>query len=490
MKTEIIEVSPTQKEIKIEIEAEAVKEVYNKVSQKFARVAQVPGFRKGFAPVDIVRLRFKDEIQSEVMQELISSRVTEAIQENNINPLIEPQLHLDDAENLKINGSQPISLHVHVEVMPEIPTPDYKGFEITRRIRPLKEGEIERIIEERRKQYSSLIPVENRSSEEGDTVIVDLEGTFEGEPDSEPIKAVDLEIPLGDEVIERSFTENLVGVKEDEDKEFTVSYAEDFTSPALAGKTVNYKAKIKSIGKVELPELDDEWAQSLGEDFSSMSDLREKLSKDLELVSASESDNRLRSELIAQLIEKHDFEVPNALIDSQARILLNNFAQDLSQRGVDLNKVEKDFVEMAYAQMRTQAERDVKGAILLEKVADLENVKITEEEIAEEINRMAQQYSVSPEDIRASLSQQSGEASISSSLRTRKAVEALVNNANITDGEWIDETQTLKTEEGEKKENSSEIKKTAEESKIEEKKTKITETKKKPAKNKNLKVNS
>jgi len=490
MKTEIIEVSPTQKEIKIEIEAEAVKEVYNKVSQKFARVAQVPGFRKGFAPVDIVRLRFKDEIQSEVMQELISSRVTEAIQENNINPLIEPQLHLDDAENLKINGSQPISLHVHVEVMPEIPTPDYKGFEITRRIRPLKEGEIERIIEERRKQYSSLIPVENRSSEEGDTVIVDLEGTFEGEPDSEPIKAVDLEIPLGDEVIERSFTENLVGVKEDEDKEFTVSYAEDFTSPALAGKTVNYKAKIKSIGKVELPELDDEWAQSLGEDFSSMSDLREKLSKDLELVSASESDNRLRSELIAQLIGKHDFEVPNALIDSQARILLNNFAQDLSQRGVDLNKVEKDFVEMAYAQMRTQAERDVKGAILLEKVADLENVKITEEEIAEEINRMAQQYSVSPEDIRASLSQQSGEASISSSLRTRKAVEALVNNANITDGEWIDETQILKTEEGEKKENSSEIKKTAEESKIEEKKTKITETKKKPAKNKNLKVNS
>ena len=490
MKTEIIEVSPTQKEIKIEIEAEAVKEVYNKVSQKFARVAQVPGFRKGFAPVDIVRLRFKDEIQSEVMQELISSRVTEAIQENNINPLIEPQLHLDDAENLKINGSQPISLHVHVEVMPEIPTPDYKGFEITRRIRPLKEGEIERIIEERRKQYSSLIPVENRSSEEGDTVIVDLEGTFEGEPDSEPIKAVDLEIPLGDEVIERSFTENLVGVKEDEDKEFTVSYAEDFTSPALAGKTVNYKAKIKSIGKVELPELDDEWAQSLGEDFSSMSDLREKLSKDLELVSALESDNRLRSELIAQLIKKHDFEVPNALIDSQARILLNNFAQDLSQRGVDLNKVEKDFVEMAYAQMRTQAERDVKGAILLEKVADLENVKITEEEIAEEINRMAQQYSVSPEDIRASLSQQGGEANISSSLRTRKAVEALVNNANITDGEWIDETQTLKTEEGEKKENSSEIKKTAEESKIEEKKTKINETKKKPAKNKNLKVNS
>lgn len=482
MKTEIIEVSPTQKEIKIEIEAEAVKEAYNKVSQKFARAAQVPGFRKGLAPVDIVRLRYKDEIKSEVLQELVSSRVTEAIRENNINPLIEPQLHLDDAENIKINGSQPISLHVHVEVMPEIPTPNYKGFEITRRVRPLEKGELDSVIEERRKEYSSFLPVENRASEEGDTVIVDLEGTFEDEPDSEPIKASDLEIPLGDEVIEKAFTENLIGVKEDEDKKFTVSYAEDFTSPALAGKTVNYKAKIKSIGKVELPELDDEWAQSLGEDFSSIDDLREKLSKDLELVSASEADNRLRSELIAQLIEKHDFEVPNALIDSQARILLNNFAQDLSQRGVDLNKVEKDFVQMAYTQMRAQAERDVKGALLLEKIADSERVEITDEEITEEIKRMAQQYGVSPEEIRTSLNQQGGEANIASSLRTRKAVEALVNNAKITDGEWIDETQALNADEVEKAKNSSEPGKIRDKLEVEDKKTEIKATKKKPAK--------
>lgn len=484
MKTEIIEVSPTQKEIKIEIEAEAVKEVFNKVSKKFARAAQVPGFRKGFAPVDIVRLRFKDEIKSEVLQELVSSRVNEAIQENNINPLTEPHLHLDDAENIKINGSQPISLHVNVEVMPEIPTPEYKNLEITRRVRPLGEGELESVIDERRKQYSSLIPVEDRASEEGDTVIVDLEGAFEGEPDSEPITANDLEIPLGDEVIEKAFTENLIGVKADEDKDFTVSYAEDFTSPALAGKTVNYKAKIKSIGKVELPELDDEWAQSLGEDFSSISDLREKLSKDLELVSASEADNRLRSELIAQLIEKHDFEVPNALIESQARILLNNFAQDLTQRGVDLNKVENDFVQMAYTQMRTQAERDVKGALLLEKIADAENVEISEEEVTDEINRMAQQYRVSPEEIRASFSQQGGEANISSSLRTRKAVEALVKNAKITEGEWIDESEQIKAGKKEETENknSSETEKIVEESKSAEKKTEVKEVKKKSAK--------
>ncbi len=360
--------------------------------------------------------------------------------------------------------------------MPEIPAPEYKNLEVTRRVRPLKDGELESIIDERRRQHSSLIPVEDRASEEGDTVIVDLEGAFEGEPDTEPITTSDLEIPLGDEMIEKAFTENLVGVKADEEKEFTVVYADNFTSPALAGKTVNYKAKIKSIGKVELPEADDEWAQSLDEDYSSMIDLREKLNKDLQVVSKTEADNRLRSDLIAQLIEKHDFEVPNALIESQARILLNNFAQDLSQRGVDLNNVEKDFIQMAYTQMRGQAERDVKGALLLEKVADSENVEINEEEVTEEINLMAQQYRVTPEEIRASLKQQGGEANIESSLRTRKAVEALVNNAKITDGKWIDEDEQTKAATGQKKdEKASEPVKAAKKSKTAEKKTEANE---------------
>ena len=442
MKTELIEVSPTQKEIKIEIEAEVVRGAYNKVSKKYASAVQVPGFRKGNAPLDVVRLRYKDEIKSETLQELLSNRVAEAIQEFELSPLAEPHLHLDNAETVKLNGSEPVTLHVHVEVMPEIPTPDYKGLEATRRIKPLKDGELDAIIDERRQEFATLIPVEDRKSEEGDTIIVDLEGNFENEPESEPIKADDLEIKLGDEMIEKSFTENLVGVEQDEDKEFTVSYPADFTSPMLAGKTVNYKAKIKSVGRIELPELNDEWAQSLGEDFESVDDLRKKVGEDLDSVAKADADARVRNDLIAKLIENHEFEIPNTLVDVQARNLLNNFAQDLSQRGVDLNKVEKDFVQMAYNQMRGQAERDVRGAMLLEKIAELENVEVSNEEVDEEIQRMADYYRTTPEEIRASLAQQQGaEENIANSLRTRKSVEALVDNAKVTDGEWIEETQ-------------------------------------------------
>ncbi len=452
MKTELLEVSPTQKEITIEIEPEEVREVYNNVSKKYAKAAQVDGFRKGYAPLDVIRLRYNEEIKSEVLQELFSPKVGEAIQEYNLNPLSEPHLHIENSENLKVNGSQPISLRVHVEVMPEIPAPEYKNLEVTRRVRPLSDDELSRIIDERRQESATLIPVEDRKSQDGDTVIVDLEGTFADDETSEPIKADNLEIKLGDANIEKSFTENLVGVEEDEEKEFTVAYAPDFTSPMLAGKTVNYKAKIKSVGKVELPELDDDWAQSLDENFESLEDLRSKLREDLGIGAKEEADNRLRSDLIAKLIEAHDFEVPNALIDLQARNLLNNFAQDMAGRGVDLNNVDKDFVQMAYTQMQGQAERDVRGAMLLEKVAELENIEISAEEVNEEIARMAQYYRTTAEEIRNSLSQQQGgEANIANSLRTRKAVQVLFDHAKITDDEWIDENQTAAEAEEEEK---------------------------------------
>ena len=442
MNTELIEVSQTQREIKIEIAPETVKDVYNKVSSKYAKQANVPGFRKGFAQLDVVRMRFKDEINSETLQQLLPTKITEAIQEHNLSPLNEPHVHLENQENLKLNGSQPVSLSVHFEVMPEISEPDFKGIEVTRRVKPVEEGQIEDIIAERRQQGSALIPVEGRKSEEGDTVIVDLEGIFEGEPDTEPIKADDLEIPLGDETIEKAFTEHLVGVEEDEEKEFTIAYPEDFSSPGLAGKTVNYKAKIKSVGQVEMPELNDEWAQSLDEGFETMDDLRKQLREDLQQYSESDANARLRVDAIANLIEKNEFEVPGTLIDVQARNLLNNFAQDLAQRGVDLSKVEKDFVQMVYEQMKTQAERDVRGAMLLEKIADMENIEVSPEEVSEEIQKMADYYRTTVDEIKKSFQQnQTAETEISNNLRTRKAIEALIDNAKVTDGEWIEPNQ-------------------------------------------------
>jgi len=439
MKSELKEVSPTQRELHIEIEPEALKAAYGTVSQKYAKGASVPGFRKGFAPVDVVRLRYKEEIKNEVLQQVVPDKVAAAIEEHDLHPLAEPHMHLVDAENIKINGTEPVKLHVHIEVMPEIPSPKYDGMELVRRVKPVEEGEVEDLIANRLQKEQALIPVEGRASEIGDTVVADLEGKFDDDPNGEVIKADDLEVVLGDEVIEAAFTENLVGVREDDEKEFTVTYPAEFSSEALAGKTVHYKAKIKSIGRSETPEMNDEWARSLDEGYESLADLRSKLRADLETYAKTDADARVRNNAIAKLIEENSFEVPNTLIESQARNLLNNFAQDLQQRGVDLNKVENEFVQMAFSQMRTQAERDVRGAMLLDKVAEAENVDVNEAEIEEELSKLAEYYRTTVDEVRESLKKQGGTATIENNLRTRKAIEALIGKAKITDGPWVDE---------------------------------------------------
>ena len=439
MKTELKEISPTQREIHVEIDAAVLKDAYGKVSQKYARGASVPGFRKGYAPLDVVRLRYKEEIRSEVLQQVIPETVSNAIEEHNLQPLSEPHLHIDDADNVKVNGSEPIALHVHVEVMPEIPVPKYEGIELTRRVKPVDDQEIDHLIASRLKQEAALIPVDGRPSEMGDTVIADLEGKFDDDPEGEPIKAENLEIVLGDEVIEKAFTENLVGVSEDDEKEFTVAYPPEFSSPALAGKTVHYRAKIKTVGRSETPELNDEWAKSLDEGYESLGDLRKKLRADLETYSKSDADARIRNEVLGKLIEENEFEVPKTLIENQARNLLNNFARDLQQKGVDLNTVDNNFIEMAYQQMQTQAARDVRGAMLLEKIAEAEKVSVSKEEVDEEIGKMAEYYRATPEELRSSLEKQGGEATIENNLRTRKSIEALIDKAKVSDGEWIDE---------------------------------------------------
>ncbi len=198
MNSEFVDISETVKEIRIEIEPDEVRRAYDMVSRKYADRAQVPGFRKGMAPLDVIRMRFAEEIKSEVIQELLPQRVKSAIEEHKLQPITEPQIHLEDHENVKVNGSQSLSVHVHLETMPEVPEPAYEGLEATRRVKPVSDEEIDSVIDERRQTYSTMIPVEDRKSKKGDIVVVNLKGTFLDDEKADPIEVNDLEINLGD----------------------------------------------------------------------------------------------------------------------------------------------------------------------------------------------------------------------------------------------------------------------------------------------------
>ncbi|HZH35525.1 MAG TPA: trigger factor, partial [Pyrinomonadaceae bacterium] len=297
-------------------------------------------------------------------------------------------------------------------------------------------------------EQASFVPVEDRAAEVGDTVTVNITGKFLDDDSAEPISADDLQIELGAEGVEQTFTDNLLGAKPDDERTFTVNYPEDFTSPGLAGKSVEYTAKVNSVGRIELPEINDEWAASLDEGYESLANLREKLRQDLESMVKYEADNKMRDELMNKLIDANPVEAPPSLVNYQAQGLTRQFAGQLEQQGMDLRKADEKVWQMLYQRMLPQAEREVGGALLLEEIAVIENIEVSDEEINAEIEAIAQYSQQTPEEVRAALTNQNGENSIADRLRNRKAIETLVDNAVVTEGEWIDEQQAaMQTEE-------------------------------------------
>jgi trigger factor len=441
MKTEVVDHSPTRKEIKIEIAADTVRAAYDRISDRYAQLATVPGFRPGHAPRSIVRTRFKDKIRSEVLQELVPQAVQDAISELSLNVIGEPDLHLENSEGLDKIGAEPISLHVHVEVLPEVTLGEFKGLEAARRMRPVADEDVDRVIEGLRDASASLQPVEDRGAEVGDTVTVNFHGKFVETPDEEDINVEDVEIELGGAGVQQEFTDNLLGVRADEEKNFMVNYPEDFTSKGLAGKKVEYKATVTAVRRKELPEVDDEWAKSLGEEFESLDDLREKVREDLVKRAGVESDNRLRSEVMRKLVEAHPFEVPQTLSEHQANNRLQAAVQDMIGRGIDPRGQEINW-EGVREQLKAQAEFDVRGSMLLELIAEQEKIEVTDEEIETEINSIAEASRQAPEQVRAALTKQGGATSIADRLRNRKALDLIVENARVTDEEWSEEQNT------------------------------------------------
>jgi trigger factor len=447
MKTELIDVSPTRKELKIEIEPEQIQNTYDRISEKYAKAVRVPGFRPGHAPTSVVRNRFKSEIRSEVLRELLPEVVSDAIVEHSLAAIGEPDVHLDNSESLNHLGKEPITLKVGVEVFPEVKLDKYKGLEATRRLRPITEADVDRTIEGLREASASLQPVEDRLSELGDTITVSLHGTLPDKSDEEDVKAEDVEIVLGGPGVQQEFTDNLLSTKADEVKTFTVNYPEDYHPKELAGRKVEYEAEVSAVRKKELPEVDDEWAKSLGEEFDSVDKLRSTIREDLEKRAVAEADHQLRSDVMGKLLEGHQFEVPESLVEQQASRRLESVVRDMIGRGIDPRHTELNW-EGARDEMKTQAAEDVRATMLLEQIAEEEKINVSDEEVEAEIEAITTTSRQPKEQVRAALTKDGGERSIAHRLRNRKALDLLIENAHVTEAAWSEE----KDEGGEQKE--------------------------------------
>ena len=437
MKTELRDVSPTRKEIKIEIEPAQIQSAYDRVSQQYSKAANVPGFRPGHAPTSVVRTRYKSEIRSEVLRELIPEAINNAIKEHSLNALGEPNVELDNTEALERLGEGPLAITVGIEVLPEVQLADYKGLEVNRRKRPITDADVDRMIDNLRESLASLQPVEDRASELGDTVTVNARGNFVEQPEEEVIKVDDVEVVLGGPGVQQEFTENLTGVRPDDSRTFQVEYPADFTSPGLAGKKVEYTTEVTSVRKKELPELDDEWVKSLGPELDSVEALKTKVREDLEARATNESDHLLRDEIMKKLLEANRFEVPESLVLHQTQHRLETVANQMMQRGIDPRNPEINW-QAAQEEIKGQAEEDVRASMLLERIAEVENIFVSDEDVEAEIDMISTASRQPKEQVRAALTKDGGERSIAHRLRSRKALDLLVENARVTDAEWTE----------------------------------------------------
>jgi trigger factor len=435
MKTEVIDISPTRKELRIEIDAERIRAELDRVSSEFARYATVPGFRRGRAPQAIVRQRFKKEIRGEVLGELIPRALGEALQQQPFSVIGEPQLRFENAESLEQLGAEPLAIHAAIEVLPEIALGQYKGLELARRTRPVKEEEIDEVIASMREASSSLVPVEDRGAQAGDIVTVNFRGRFVNEPEAEEIKVDEVDVQIGDEETLPEFTENLMGVRPDEERTFKVKYPENFKASGLAGKEVEYTAQIIAVRRKEMPELDDEWARSMGEGVNTLEELRERIRERLASYARDEAERRLRDEAMQKLLATHQFEAPKTLVQQEMRQLFEATIRRMIELGLDPRNPEIKWDEIR-ATLEKQAEENVRAELLLERIAEAEGIAISDEEIEEEIKRLAQAAGEPVERVRAALTKSEAQPSIASGLRQRKAMNLIIENAIVRDEEW------------------------------------------------------
>lgn len=436
MKTELTDVSPTRKEITIEIEPALIRSTMDRISDQYSKGATVDGFRPGHAPASVVRAKYKKEIRTEVLRELLPDAVNSAIDEHSLSPIGEPNVQLDNTEALENLGEAPLTVRVGLEVLPNIKLDKYKGIDTKRTVRPIADSDIDKTIENLRNASASMQPVENRGSELGDTVTINARGNFVEDPEAEPIKVDDIEVVLGGEGVQQEFTDNLLGVHPEETKSFSVDYPEDFSAPGLAGKKVAYEVDVTAVRRKEMPEADDEWVKSLGYDFD-LETLKTKIREDLEMRMGMDADRRMRDDLIRQLITAHPFEVPQTLVEQQTDQRLQTAVREMIAQGFDPRGANMNW-EGAREELKGQAEDDVRASMLLEQVAQAENITVSDEELQAEIEALATATQQSKEQVLAALTKSGGERSIAHRLRNRKALDLLIENANITEAEWTE----------------------------------------------------
>ena len=437
VKIEVQTLEGCKRQLDIQIPANIVNEEVKRASAEMARVARVPGFRPGRVPVSVIRQRYKTELRQEALRNLLPSAVETAVTTHKLRVVGEPGV-----EKLDFADDGTLDVSVLLEVLPEFTLADYKGIELTKKVHKVTDADVQKVVDEMRDAAAQLVAVdeEGREARDGDFVSADIEGTYvEAEGDEahhhghahEPLKADDVTIEVGGANVQEEFTEALRGAKVGETKTFRVTYPET-AAPGMAGHTIEYTARVAAIRVREVPEFDDEFASEQGDgEYETAEALRAAIREDLERQAASRDERDLHEVALDALVAANDFPVPEVMAREQAQQRLQGLIRTLSQQGIDPRGLHVDWAGLRESSLG-HAQRDVRAMFIVDRIADQEGISPTDEEVEAEIARMAEALGQPVEQMRARLTKEGGADSIRNQMRSRKALDLVIDAARVT----------------------------------------------------------
>lgn len=407
----------------VEVDADTFNKALDDAFKKVVKQVSIPGFRKGKVPRGLFEQRFGVEaLYQDALDILLPVEYPKAVEEAGIEPVDRPEIDVE-----KIEKGENLIFTAKVTVKPEVKLGEYKGLGIEKDDTAVTDEDVQNELKSLQERQAELVVKEDGKVEEGDTVVLDFEGFVDGEA-FEGGKAENYSLEVGSGSFIPGFEDQLVGLEAGAEKEVEVTFPEEYHAEELAGKPAVFKVKIHEIKAKELPELNDEFAKDVDEEVETLAELTEKTKKRLEEAKENEADAKLREELVVKAAENVEADIPQAMIDTELDRMMKEFEQRLQMQGMNLElyfQFSGQDENALKEQMKEDAEKRVKSNLTLEAIAKAENLQVTDEEVEEELSKMAEAYNMPVENIKQAIGSTEG---MKEDLKVRKAIDFLVEN--------------------------------------------------------------
>ena len=408
-----------------EVSAEDFDKAINQVYKKNVKKFNVPGYRKGKAPRKIIEKYYTEAVfYDEAINSVLPQAYDEALKESGVESVARPEIDVEE-----IKKGEPVVFTALVTTKPEVKLGDYKGIEVEKIDHTVTDEDVDKDIEATQKKNARLITVDDRAIENGDIAVIDFEG-FVDDVAFEGGKGEDYELEIGSGTFIPGFEEQLVGAETDADVDVKVTFPEEYHAENLAGKDAVFKVKVKEIKKRELPELDDDFASEVSE-FDTMDEFRADVRKKLEEAAENKAKVETENAVIDKVIENAEFDLPDAMVETQIDNSVRDFAQRLSYQGMNLYMQYTGMtMDALRAQFAEQAKKQLSGSLVLEAIQKAEGIEAGPEEVELELVDMSKKYNMELDKLKELLGDAEKE-SIKKDLEIQKTITMIVNNAQV-----------------------------------------------------------